>query len=119
MERCWDVSSETNDLTANGNGSLAVASGINAKVVELRSRLMTLQSETEDGVSGLDMNIMLGDAPLYAKQGEIERVALTVPGVLAIKTTDIRMNKIKRTISYHISVVFEDGTVQFDVDTGE
>jgi hypothetical protein len=38
---------------------------------------------------------------------------------LAVKTTDIRMNKEKRTISYHISVVFEQGTVEFNLDMGE
>lgn len=118
-EKCWNVSPDTNDLVANGNGALDVAKGIQAKVVELRSRLMTLRSETEDDVSGIDVNIMFGDAPLYAKQGEIERVALTVPGVLAVKTTDIRLNKKTKTISYHISVVFDEGTIEFELDTGE
>lgn len=118
-EKCWNVSPDTNDLVANGNGAVEIAQGITAKVVELRSRLMTLKTEAEDNYSGLDVNIMLGDAPLYAKQAEVERVALTVPGVLAVKTTDIRLNKEKRTISYHISVVFEQGTVEFDLDMGE
>lgn len=118
-EKCWNVSSDTNDLVVNGNGCLDVIGGIDAKVVELRSRLMTMKIESEDGYSGLDVNIMMGDAPLYAKQAEIERVALTVPGVLAVKTTDIKFDKIKQTITYHLSVVFEQGTVEFDLDMGE
>lgn len=119
VERCWNVSPITNDLTVNGNGGLAIASDLEAKIVELRSRLRTLKNETEDGSSGIDLAIIYGDAPLYAKQGEIERVALTVPGVLAVKTTDITMNKLTKTISFHIRVVFEQGTVDFDLDTGE
>lgn len=118
-EKCWNVSPETNDLVANGNGGISIATGLDAKVVELRSRLRTLRSESEDNLTGLDLAVMLGNAPLYAKQGEIERVALTVPGVLAVKTTDIRMNRQRKTISFHIEVVFDEGVVKFDVDTGD
>lgn len=119
MDKCWNISSETNDLVANSYGMMENVTGIEARIVELRGRLMTLKVESEDNSSGLDMNIMMGDAPLYAKQGEIERVALTTPGVLAAKVTNIQIDKKKQNIIYTLNVVFDVGEANITVDSGE
>lgn len=118
-DTCWNISQETNDLTATSNGLLATVTGLEAKIVELRSRLRTLLSESEDDVTGLDLALMYGDAPIYAKQEEIERAAKTVDGVVAVKVTDIQAQREKRTLIFYMTVVFDEGTVEMTVDTGE
>lgn len=117
METCWNVSPETNDLTVNGNGCLATVSNLESKIVRLRERFRTLKSEAEDGISGIDMSIMQGNSPAFAKAGEIERVAKTLDIVDACKVLGYRYDSEKRTVSYSVRVVFvNEDAIEMDVN---
>lgn len=120
MNYLWNVSSETYDIEPNNNGVIATVKDLEAMIVRLRERMRLLKNEAEDGESGIDLGIMFGDSPMFAKSEELVRCAKTLPEVSAAKVLGYKIDNKKQIVSYEMEVVFNSGEItQLTIDLGE
>lgn len=120
MNYLWNVSSETYDIEPNNNGVVATVKDLEAMIVRVRERLRLLKTEAEDSESGLDLGIMMGDSPMFAKAEELVRCAKTLPEVSAAKVLGYKTNNKKQIISYEMEIVFNTNEItQLTIDLGE